>query len=203
MLILIFNFSSFDYCLAIIENDLPNDTIEHLTFVPVPSNASPTSLTPPTSHKQKSILDVLDENSPTTEFIRSTSTNTSVSIEQKNERKSSVDNEDVTISMINDRKTNISSSIGPAASSPSPSSLRHYKPMSLASTQTYFKTIQQQQRSSSPNIQNVQTIIQHDDDLPQPRTSSMKQHGEKKDIIASVRFVGKDENGRKAEETYL
>jgi hypothetical protein len=102
--------------------------------------------------------------------------------------------------MINDRKTNISSSIGPAASSPS---LRHYKPMSLASTQTYFKTIQQQQRSSSPNIQNVQTIIQHDNDLPQPRTSSMKQHGEKKDIIASVRFVGKDENGRKAEETYL
>jgi len=105
--------------------------------------------------------------------------------------------------MINDRKTNISSSIGPAASSPSPSSLRHYKPMSLASTQTYFKTIQQQQQhSSSPNIQNVQTIIQHDNDLPKPRTSSMK-HGEKKDIIASVRFVGKDENGRKAEKKYL
>jgi len=200
-----FNFAYFtffsNYSLAIIENDLPNDTLEHLNFVPVPSNASPTALTPPTSHKDKSILDVLDENSPTTEFIRSTSINTSLSIEEKNERKSSIDNEDVTTLMINERKTNISSSIGPATSNSSPSSLRHYKPMSLASTQTYFKTIQQ--RSSSPNMQNVQTIIHDDDDdLPMPRTSSMK-HGEKKDIIASVRFMGKDENGRKVEETYL
>jgi hypothetical protein len=31
----------------------------------------------------------------------------------------------------------------------------------------------------------------------------MKHGGEKKEVIASVRFIGKDENGRKLEETYL
>jgi hypothetical protein len=184
------------YSLAIIENDLPNDTVEHLNFVPAPSDSSAANLTPPANHRHKSILDVLDENSPTTEFIRLTSsTNTSLSIEQQNETKKSDNNEDV-------KKTNISSSIGPATSSQSPSSAHHYKPMSLASTQTYFKTIQQQQRSSSPNIQNVQTIILNDNDLPRPRTSSLK-HGEKKDTITAVRFIGKDENGRETKETYL
>ncbi len=68
----------------------------------------------------------------------------------------------------------------------------------------YFKTIQRQQHSSSPNIQNVQTIIHNDnDDEHRTRTSSMKHGGEKKEIITSVRFIGKDENGRKLEETYL
>jgi len=74
--------------------------------------------------------------------------------------------------------------------------------MLLTSTQAYFKTIQRQQRSSSPNIQNVQTII-HDDDDDDVQRSSMKHEGEKKEMIASVRFIGKDENGRKLEETYL
>jgi len=186
----------FAYSLAILENDLPNDTIEHLNFVPAPSDASPTELTPPTSHRHQSILDVLHENSPTIEFIRSTSANTSLTTEQQNEIKTFDDNDDVTTPMIDKTKINISST-----SISSPSSSRHCKPMSLTSTQAYFKTIQKQQRSSSPNIQNVQTIV-YSDDLPRPRTSSMK-HGEKKDTLASVRFVGKDENGRKSEETYL
>ncbi len=190
------------YSLAIIENDLPNDTIEHLNFVPAPSNASPATLTPPTSHRHQSILDILDENTPTTEFLRSTSINTSLSIDQQNDTITSDDNEDVVTPMLDETKSNISSSIGPAVSIPSPSSSRHYKPMSLTSTQTYFQTIQQRKRSSSPNIQNVQTTIHHDDDLLRPRTSSMK-HGGKKDTITSVRFIGKDENVTKAEETYL
>jgi len=187
----------FYFISAIIENDLPNDTIEHLTFVPAPSDAVPTELTPPTSQRHKSILDILDENSPTTDFIRSTSTNTSLSIEHQTE--------DVTSSMLDDSKTNISSSIGPATSSVSPSITRHYKPKSLSSTETYFKSIQQQQHASSPNIQNVQTIIHNDDDedLPRPRTSSMKHAGEKKETIATVRFMGTDENGTNAAETYL
>jgi hypothetical protein len=75
--------------------------------------------------------------------------------------------------------------------------------MLLTSTQAYFKTIQRQQRSSSPNIQNVQTIIHDDDDDDDVHRSSMKHGGEKKEVIASVRFIGKDENGRKLEETYL
>jgi hypothetical protein len=165
--------------------------------VPAPSDAVPTELTPPNSHRHKSILDVLDENSPTTDFIRSTSTNTSLSIEHQTE--------DVTSSMLDDSKTNISSSIGPATSSVSPSTIRHYKPKSLSSTETYFKSIQQ--HASSPNIQNVQTIIHNDDDddddLPRPRTSSMKHGGEKKETIATVRFMGTDENGTNAAETYL
>ncbi|CAF2893613.1 unnamed protein product [Rotaria sp. Silwood2] len=189
---------------AIIENDLPNDSIEYLNFVAVPSDATPEALIPPTSHQNKSIFDILDENTPTTEYLHSTSRKTSSSSEQQNEKKSLDDNQDVTSPMISERKTNISSSIGLAASSPSPSSIRHYKPMSLTSTQTYFKTIQQQQRVSSPNIQNVQTIIHDDinDDSIRPRTSSMR-HGERKDIIATVRFMGTDQNGTKVKETYL
>jgi len=46
------------------ENDLPDDTIEHLNFVPVPSDASPTTLTPPTVQKRRSINDVLKKDSP-------------------------------------------------------------------------------------------------------------------------------------------
>ena len=188
----------FYYSLAIVENDLPNETIEHLTFVPAPSDATPTTLTPPTSQRHKSILDVLDESSPTTEYIRSSSTHTSLSTDQQNEIITSNENQDVV-----SPTTNISSSIGLATSSPSPSSSRHHKPMSLSSTQTYFKTIQQQ-RASSPNIQNVQTIIRDDDDddLPRPRTSSLR-HGEKKDIVATVRFAGTDENGKNHDETFL
>ena len=201
ILLLIFTSNS---SLALTENDLPNDTIEHLNFVPVPSDATPTALTPPASYLHKSILDVLDENSPTTDFIRSSSVTPSLS----NERKTSIDSG--TAPAFDENKSNISSSIGPAVSSPSPSSARHYKPISLSSTQTYFNQIQQRQRSSSPNIQNVQTILHRNDDnddddddhVVRPRTSSMK-HGTKKETIASVRFVGKDENGKKPEETYL
>jgi hypothetical protein len=195
-ILLIIIISFYYYSLVIIENDLPNETIEHLNFVPVPSNASPAALTPPTAHHNKSIIDVLDENSPTTEYIRSSSTHTSISTEQQNEKMISGDNQDVSPT------TNISSSIGPATSTPSPSSARHYKPISLSSTQSYFKTIQQQ-RASSPNIQHVQTIIHDDDDdLPRPRTSSLR-HGEKKDTVATVRFVDANANAKKNEETYL
>ena len=168
----------------------------------MPSNASPTALTPPTSHQHKSILDVLDENSPTTEFIRASSMTPSLS----NEGKTSIDSG--TPPAFDENKSNISSSIGPAVSTPSPSSARHYKPISLSSTQTYFNQIQQRQRSSSPNIQNVQTILHQnednddDNDVVRPRTSSIK-HGTKKETVASVRFVGKDENGKKPEQTYL
>jgi hypothetical protein len=196
----------FHYCLAIDENDLPNDTIEHLTFVQAPSDASPTNLTPPTSHQYKSITDALNETSPTTEFIRSNSKSASLSTEPPIERKTSTSNDSVTTN--DEIKSNISSSIGPATSGVSPSSTRHFKPLSLTSTQAYFKTIQRQERSSSPNIQHVQTIIHDDDkndddDEHQKRTSSMKHGGERKEIITSVRFMGNDENGRKLEETYL
>ena len=187
--------------LAIVENDLPNDTIEHLTFVPVPSNASPTALTPPTSHRHRSILDVLDENSPTTEFIRSASNTISLSGEQLNASPISHEKSDGSISTLPETRSNIASSIGPATSSPSPTSTRQYRPLSLTSTQAYFKTIQQP-RASSPNSQHVQTIIHPDADLPLSRTSSMK-HGEKRETVATVRFVGTDENRSKAEETYL
>ena len=131
--------------------------------------------------------------------------NTSIATEQQTETVTSDEN-DITTPMFEETKTNISSSIGPAVSTPSPSSSRHYQPMSLTSTQTYFNTLQQPKRTSSPNIQQVQTIIHNDDDddvvVARPRTSSMKR-GDKKETTTSVRFVGKDENGRKAEETFL
>lgn len=185
----------FDWILAIIENDISNETIEHLNFVPVPSDANPAALTPPTSHRHKSILDVLDENSPSTDFIRSSSNNTSISADQQNA--------DDLNSMNDSRKSNISSSIGPATSSTSPSSPRHYKPKSLTSTQTYFSTIQQQQRASSPNMQHVQTIVhQGETDSPQSRTSSMK-HSDKKEMFTTVRFVCNNENQDNGTETYL
>jgi hypothetical protein len=98
-------------------------------------------------------------------------------------------------------KTSIASSIGAAPSSPSSTCSRQYKPLSLTSTKTYFNTIQQQ-RASSPNSQRVQTILHDDCDLPLSRASSMK-HGDRKETIATVRFVGTNENRHKAEETYL
>ena len=201
LLLIIFHYC----CLAIDENDLPNETIEHLNFVPVPSDASPTDLIPPTSHQHKSITDALSEPSPSTEFIRSNSKSTSLSIELPIERKTSTSNDSVTTN--DEGKSNISSLIGPAISGAgaSPTTTRHFKPLSLTSTQAYFKTIQRQQRSSSPNIQHVQTIIHDDDkdDEHRTRTSSMKHGGERKEILTSVRFMGKDENGRKLEETFL
>jgi hypothetical protein len=118
-----------------------------------------------------------------------------------------VDENSITTPLIDEARTNISSSIGPAtASTPSPSSAHHSKPTSLTSSQTYLKTIQQP--NSSPILQ-AKTII-HDNDnesttiLTRSRTSSMK-HGEKKDIIATVRFKGNtsNENGTSYEETYL
>ncbi|CAF3326097.1 unnamed protein product [Rotaria socialis] len=196
---------------AIIENDLPNDTIEHLNVAPVRTDATPTAVIPTTtttSQLHKSLLDIFDESSPTDKFLRSidrkTSSLSSSSSEQHHERKASDDNQDVTTPLIDEMKTYISSSIGLAGSSSSPSSTRHYKPMSLTSTQAYFKTIQQQQRVSSPNIQNVQTMLHHvdNDDSIRPHTSSMR-HGEKKDIITTVRFLGTDQNGDNVKETFL
>ncbi|CAF4079395.1 unnamed protein product [Rotaria magnacalcarata] len=194
---------------AIIENDLPNDTIEHLNVVPVPTDATPTAVIPTTtttSQLHKSILDIFDGSLPTDKFLRSIDrkTSSSSSSEQHHERKTSDDNQDVTTPLIDEMKTYISSSIDLAGSSSSPSSTRHYKPMLLTSTQTYFKTIQQQQRVSSPNIQNVQTILYHvaNDDSIEPHTSSMR-HGEKKDMITTVRFLGTDQNGTDVKETFL
>lgn len=106
--------------------------------------------------------------------------------------------------IIDEARSNISSSIGPATSTPSPTSTRHYKPVSLTSTKTYFKTLQE--NSSSPILQAKRIVHHHheDDDsltiLTPPRIS-----GEKRDIIATVRFSNdrKDENGTTYEETYL
>ena len=202
------NFANNFLCyLAIVENDLPNDTIEHLNFVPVPSDASATNLTPPTRHRQRSILDVLDENSPTTELLRSTHSRTSsIPNEETNESLLTEDTSDVssTITDRNERPNNIILSMGStvAASSPSPTSRRQYRPLSLTSTQTYFKTIQQQQRASSPNSQHVQTVLHYESDTPLSRTSSLK-HGERRETVATVRFVGTDENRTNVEETFL
>lgn len=172
----------------------------------MPSDATPTVITPPESQYHKSIKEILEENTPTTEFLRSTSRkqSSSSSNEQQNERNASDDNQDVTSPLITEMKTYISSSIGLAGSSTSPSSMRHYRPLSLASTQTYFKTIQQQPRVSSPNMQHVRTILHHDmnDDSAEQHTSSIR-HGEKKEIMTTVRFVGTDQNGDNAKETFL
>ncbi|CAF2221465.1 unnamed protein product [Rotaria magnacalcarata] len=114
--------------------------------------------------------------------------------------------------MLDEARSNISSSIGPAISTPSPSSTRHYKPVSLTSTQTYFKTLQQQ-RGSSPILQ-LRTMKFDDDGgdddnepvtiTTVPHSSSMK-HGGKKDIIATVRFRGdkSEDKETNVEETYL
>ncbi len=130
-----------------------------------------------------------------------------------NENSNDNNNHIQTSPIIDEIRTNISSSTGPVISTPSPLSTRHYKPVSLTSTKTYFKTIQQ--NNSSPILQ-VKTIIHNNDNddddedhesltiLTRPRTSSIK-HGEKKDMIATVRFKGdrKDENGAIIQETYL
>ncbi len=103
--------------------------------------------------------------------------------------------------IIDEARTNISSSIGPVISTPSP---RFQKPVSLTSTKAYFHTIQQ--HGSSPILQ-LKTIVHNDDDevkesIPnRPRTSSIK-HGEKKDTIATVRFTN-DSHNEIIEETYL
>ncbi|CAF4173443.1 unnamed protein product [Rotaria socialis] len=114
--------------------------------------------------------------------------------------------------MIDEARSNISSSIGPAISTPSPSSARHYTPVSLTSTQTYFKTLQQQ-RGSSPILQ-LQPMKFDDnggdgDNEPVtvttvPHSSSMK-HGGKKDRLATVRFRGdkSEDKETNVEETYL
>jgi hypothetical protein len=110
--------------------------------------------------------------------------------------------------MIDEARSNISSSIGPAISTPSPSSSRHYKPVSLTSTQTYFKTLHQQ-RGSSPNLQLKPMKFDDDDNesvtvTTVPHSSSMK-HGGKKDMLATVRFRGdkSEDKETNVEETYL
>ena len=87
-------------------------------------------------------------------------------------------------------------------------STRHYKPVSLTSTQTYFQNIQQTGSSpvlqaktiKHPNNENNETITI----LARPGTSTMK-HGEKRNMIATVRFQSdkSNENGTNIEETYL
>ncbi len=146
--------------------------------------------TSPSPPQQRPIRDIVDENSP--------------KIDYHNHNKS----RDIQSSpLIDEARTNISSSIGPAASTPSPSSPRHYKPGSLKSTQTYFESIQQ--HDTSPMLQ-VKTIKHKDEDkesitiLTRSRASSVR-HGEKRDTIATVRFIGdtSDENGTNYEETYF
>ncbi|CAF3636845.1 unnamed protein product [Adineta steineri] len=155
----------------------------------------------PASPQQRPILNVVDENTSRYDYQNFNSNNSN--------------NKDIELSpVIDEARTHISSSIGPAISTPSPSSPRHYKPVSLTSTRTYFKTVhQQQQHGSSPTLQ-ITTMAHNNDDvfedkesltvLPRPRTSSMR-HGEKKEAIATVRFIGdtSDENGTNVEETYL
>ncbi|CAF3642548.1 unnamed protein product [Rotaria sordida] len=111
--------------------------------------------------------------------------------------------------IIDEARSNISSSIGPATSTPSPSSTRFYKPVSLTSTQTYFNNIQQQQPSdSSPTLQ-LKTKKHNDDTEPTtmstlPYSSNIK-HREKKDATTTVRFNDGKSRGNETniEETYL
>ncbi|CAF0744229.1 unnamed protein product [Rotaria sordida] len=111
--------------------------------------------------------------------------------------------------IIDEARSNISSSIGPATSTPSPSSTRFYKPVSLTSTQTYFNNIQQQQPSdSSPTLQ-LKTKKHNDDTEPitmstLPYSSNIK-HREKKDATTTVRFNDGKSHGNETniEETYL
>lgn len=168
------------YYLAFVENNTDKNV-----------NIMPASSPPPSQQQQRSILNVVDENSSKNEY--------------QNRNKS----RDVSSSpSIDEARTNISSSIGPATSTPSPSSPRHYKPVSLTSTQTYFKNIQE--HGTSPILQVKRLTHEEYKDkesitiLTRPRTTSMK-HGEKKDIIATVRFTDdtSDDNESNIEETYL
>jgi hypothetical protein len=100
---------------------------------------------------------------------------------------------------IDEPRSNISSSIGPIISTPSP---RSQKPVSLTSTKTYFEAIQQ--HDSSPVLQ-VKTATHNADERKKsntnrPRASSFK-HGEKKETIGTVRFSNEKEST--VEETYL
>ncbi len=159
------------YSLVLVENN----TNENVNIIPAS----------PPQQQQRPIRNIVDENSP--------------KIEYHNHNKS----RDIQSSpLIDEARTNISSSVGPAASTPSPSSTRHYKPVSLKSTQTYFESIQQ--HDTSPMLQ-VKTIKHKDEDkesitvLTRPRTSSVR-HGEKRDTITTVRFMGDTSDD---EETYF
>ncbi|CAF1690505.1 unnamed protein product, partial [Adineta ricciae] len=130
----------------------------------------------PASPQQRRVLNVVDNNLTRDEY-ENTNNNNNKDIESP--------------PIIHQARSTISSSIGPATSTPSPSTARHYKPVSLTSTQTYFKTIQEQP-GSSPILQ-VRSVIHKDDEyereetlaiLPRPRVSSIKQ-SEKKETIAT------------------
>ena len=101
---------------------------------------------------------------------------------------------------IDEPRSNISSSIGPIISTPSP---RFQKPVSLTSTKTYFDPIQQQ---DSPPILQVKTPEHNGDQRKEsssshrPRASSLR-HGDKKETIGTVRFTNESEST--VEETYL
>ncbi|CAF2584367.1 unnamed protein product [Rotaria sp. Silwood2] len=147
----------------------------------------------PSSQPQPPKLNVADENFLTVEYK---------SFNEYDDGQSSP--------IIDEARSNISSSIGPATSTPSPSSTRHYKPVSLTSTQTYFKNIQQ--NGSSPILQ-LKTMKHNDDTyedkesttvLASSHSSSIK-HGRKKDVITTVRFTDgtSHENETNIEETYL
>ena len=116
-------------------------------------------------------------------------------------------------SIINEARSNMSSSIGPASSTPSPSSTRHHRSISLTSTQTYFKNIQQKQQPDSSPISQVKRTEQNDDKDGNKQSmktsiiqhSSNVKHGGKKDTFATVRFVDdtSDRHETHIEKTYL
>ena len=189
------------YFLAVIENDLSNDTIEHLNLDSIPNDVKPIETVASISHRHEAVLDVVDENSPKIELLHSSNTHISESNKAHSETKTSNDDHSVISPVIDETKTRISTFIGPAESSLSLLSARHYKPMSFISTQTCIKTTKQQQHASSPNIQNVRTMICDDNSL-QSRALSIRHEG-KKDIVTTVRFLGTDQNGKNAKETYL
>jgi hypothetical protein len=142
------------------------------------------------------------ESAPTIDIIqqkRTARTTRSMKNRQRSSKQSELtvlnpesEQNEISSPIIDEVRTNISSSIGPVISTPSP---KFQKPVSLTSTKTYF------QHNSSP-ILPVKTTVHHDDQSTgnRPRASSIK-HGDRKETIATVRFT--DENGSSVEETYL
>ena len=190
-----------NFRLAIAENDLPNETEEHENSVTKPSDSNSVNIKALSIYENQSNPESDHQNESTSELVCFID-GSPVSSTKPTADISLVDSKSpLKYARSLDMKTSSGSLIGSASLSPSPTSRREYKPISLASTQAYFETLQRQ-RASSPNSQQVQTILHHDPNMPLLRTSSMK-HGDKTNVLATVRFVGTDENRTNVRETYL
>lgn len=197
------NFCYFaDLFLAITENDLLNETTETVNTVPGPSDKHVESSNVDGSFERRSTLDKSTNNRSLSKPVCANLVSEALISERRSGDGQRNNLKLDQLSDIPESKMSIESSRNRAISaSPSPTSRREYKPVSLTSTQTYFQTLQQQ-RASSPNVHHVQTILQYDNNSPLSRGSSLKQK-DRSNILTTVRFVGTDENRTTSRETFL